>query len=85
MYQVVYRKSAQKAILKLPRDLAQRFQETFLKLAEDPQRQDLEVEKLKGRRDCRLRIGTWRALYRVKEDCQVILVLDIGPRGDIYK
>jgi mRNA interferase RelE/StbE len=38
-----------------------------------------------GREGYRLRIGDWRALYRIENDRLVILVVDIGPRGDIYK
>ena len=35
----------------------------------------------------RLRIGGWRVLYRYgnEGELEVLLVLDIGNRGDIYK
>jgi len=38
-----------------------------------------------GRDGYRLRIGRWRALYRVENDRLVILILHIGSRGDVYK
>lgn len=35
----------------------------------------------------RLRVGNWRVLYRYGEEnaLEILLVLDIGNRGDIYK
>jgi mRNA-degrading endonuclease RelE of RelBE toxin-antitoxin system len=31
----------------------------------------------------RLRVGSYRVLFNVKSD--IIEVMDIGPRGDVYK
>ena len=33
----------------------------------------------------RLRIGQYRALFQIIEDEIIILVIDIGSRGQIYK
>ena len=33
----------------------------------------------------RLRIGKYRAIFKINKDVITILVLDIGNRGDIYK
>lgn len=33
----------------------------------------------------RLRVGNYRAVYTVKEDGFIVIVLVTGPRGDIYK
>ena len=35
----------------------------------------------------RLRIGSWRVIYRHTAEAQIeiLLVIDIGNRGDIYK
>lgn len=35
--------------------------------------------------DYRIRIGSLRLLYRIQNDELIIIILDIGPRGDIYK
>jgi mRNA interferase RelE/StbE len=54
-------------------------------LAATPERRDLDVRPMIGRDGFRLRIGRYRALYRLEQDRMVILVLDVGPRGDVYK
>lgn len=35
----------------------------------------------------RLRVGAWRVIYRVDRDdmVEVLFIIDIGNRGDIYK
>lgn len=39
--------------------------------------------KLRGK--YRLRIGYYRAVYEVDKENNVVIILVIGPRGDIYK
>ena len=41
--------------------------------------------KLQGRDGYRIRIGKYRILYTFDGSILTIYVLDIGPRGDIYK
>lgn len=84
MYQVVYKRAAAKALLKMPGTLARRFEAAFKSLAE---RQAVrpDISKLQGRDGYRLRIGGWRALYRIEEKQLIIEVLRIETRGDIYK
>jgi mRNA interferase RelE/StbE len=85
MYQVIYRKSALKTLVRLPAGIRDEFRRAFELLAENPSRRDLDVKALNGREGCRLRVGQWRAIFRVEQDRLIILVLDIGPRGDVYK
>jgi mRNA interferase RelE/StbE len=85
MYSIEYRRPARKALLKIPKATAMRFLTAFEQLASNPRRHDLDVKPMTGREGYRLRIGDWRALYRIENDRLVILVVDIGPRGDIYK
>jgi len=35
----------------------------------------------------RLRVGGWRVVYRLEQDgrVEVLLIMEIGNRGDIYK
>lgn len=68
----------------MPWPTAQRFLEAFDALASGHSK-GLDIQKLAGRTGYRLRIGNWRALYRVKKEKLIIEVIKIGPRGDIYK
>jgi mRNA interferase RelE/StbE len=70
--------------MKLPSSIARQFLAAFEALAKDPGRRDLDPKPLAGRDGYRLRIGRWRALYRIEGDRMVILVLDVGARGDVY-
>jgi mRNA interferase RelE/StbE len=45
----------------------------------------MDIKKLTGRDGYRLRMGGWRALYRMENDQLIIEVVKIGPRGDIYR
>jgi mRNA interferase RelE/StbE len=85
MYRVSYKKKALKAMARMPGHLRTRFETAFGILAQDPTASELDVKRLQGRDGYRLRIGEWRALYDFDSGQLVILVIDIGPRGDIYK
>lgn len=85
MYNIVFRKPAQKALVKMPAPLAGRFLAAFERIADGLDTSFLDIKPLKGREGFRLRIGEWRAIYRIEAERLIIEVLDIGPRGDIYK
>jgi mRNA interferase RelE/StbE len=85
MWSIEYKRPARKALQKMPVEMARRFIAAFEALADNPERKDLDVKPLQGRPGYRLRIGTWRALYLLESGRLVILVVDIRPRGDIYK
>lgn len=45
-----------------------------------------DVKRLQGRHDeYRLRVGSYRVIFINEEEHLVIVVLKVGPRGDIYK
>ncbi|MGL5279409.1 MAG: type II toxin-antitoxin system RelE family toxin [Cetobacterium sp.] len=45
-----------------------------------------DVKNLKGIKDIkRLRIGSYRALFKIVNDELVILIINIGSRGEVYK
>jgi mRNA interferase RelE/StbE len=44
------------------------------------------VKKLKGYSDLlRLRVGDYRIIYKVNNGELIVLVIDVGNRGEIYK
>lgn len=84
MFKVVYKKKALKAMHKMPRKTAGQFFNAFDRLAEN-NAEGLDVKKLSSREGYRLRIGSYRAIYTIDGEQLIILVLDAGPRGGIYK
>jgi len=85
MYQVSYKKQAIKALAKMPADARLRIALAVERLADDPDSDALDVKPLQGRTGYRLRVGKYRVIYHRDDAVLVILVVDVGPRGDIYK
>jgi len=81
---VKYKKQAIKALLKMPRPLADRFRQAFQRIADDETR-GLDLKKLQATEGLRLRIGSYRAILEIMDGDVRVLVLDIGPRGGVYK
>ena len=84
MFRVVYTKKALKALEKMPKKITRQFFNAFDKLAESNE-EGLDIKKLSGREGCRLRIGGYRAIYTQNGEQLIILILDAGSRGGIYK
>lgn len=85
MHQLTYLKQAERALLTMPRSTALLIRDKLRHLAADPYAPNNEVKKLQGREGYRLRVGKWRVLYEIRDDQLIILVVDIGPRGGIYR
>ncbi len=85
MFEVVFKKRAAKALSRMSSADRHRIHRTLRLLASDPDSAALDTKRLQGRDGFRLRVGDWRILYELDRGRIVILVLQIGPRGDIYK
>ncbi|HET9680308.1 MAG TPA: type II toxin-antitoxin system RelE/ParE family toxin [Gammaproteobacteria bacterium] len=85
MYHIRLHKQAAKGLLKMPRKMAKKLQMELARIAQSPKNYTGDFKPLRGRPAWRLRIGGWRAICEIHDDELVILVLDIAPRGDIYK
>ncbi len=81
MYKIVIKKKAKKFIDKLPKNEKQRIVNAIKML---PNGED--IKKLKGHSDLlRLRVGDYRIIYTVENGELLIIVIDAGNRGEIYK
>jgi mRNA interferase RelE/StbE len=85
MYKVVYAKRAAKALQKTPKDVIRRIRRGLERIAADPFARHPNVTRLRSRPGYRLRVGDWRVIYEIEQDKLVILVLGIGPRGEMYR
>jgi mRNA interferase RelE/StbE len=67
----------------MPRNTADLIRRKVQEVAADPAK-TRNVKKLKGRDGYRLRVGDWRVVYDIEAGKLVLIVIEIGPRGDIY-
>jgi len=83
MKEVVYSKTAQKSLLRIPRNWAIRIRNKINAYAADPTSQANNVNVLQGYEGMlRLRVGDWRVTM---VDRTVIEIIDIKARGSAYK
>lgn len=87
MLKIVYSKSAIKFLAKLDQKSVARIRDAIEGLTHNPP--DGDIKPMQGYADGRkrLRVGTWRVIYRIDaaEQLEILFVIDIGNRGDIYK
>ena len=82
-----YSKNALRFLSKLDENSVKRIRNAINGLVCIPQKGDVKL--LKGYDDARkrLRVGAWRIIFKyVAEDkLEILYIIDIGNRGDIYK
>jgi mRNA interferase RelE/StbE len=77
-------KLALRVLRRSPANVAALIRAKLDELAIDPTAARRNVKPLRGRPGFRLRIGDWRVIYELDHEQPRLIVLDIGPRGDIY-
>lgn len=85
--QIAYSKVVLKFLAKLDKKSALRIRDAVKGLTHQPPERDIKLMQgfSDGRK--RLRIGSWRVIYRVDTDGVVTIlnIIEIGNRGDVYK
>jgi len=83
-YHIEVKRSAAKALKKIPKADQKRIADKIDSLAEDLPNPD--TTKMKGNNPFhRIRVGNYRIIYEIQEDVLLILVVKIGHRKDIYR
>ncbi|MFE7460726.1 type II toxin-antitoxin system RelE/ParE family toxin [Streptomyces sp. NPDC057554] len=78
--------AAQRQLRALDRPAAMRILAALTALGDDPYREDADVKKLTGPSGLyRLRVGSYRVAYQVKDGELVVLVVKVGNRRDVYR
>ena len=85
MYAVLTTKSFDKSLARIPVNWQKRIVAKIREVAVDPHVPNNNLTKLQGREGYRLRVGDWRVIYELQDDRLVMLVLELGARGGIYK
>ena len=84
--EIQYSKAAVKAIQSMDRTVKQRIKAGIEGLIVQPPTGD--IKRLQGYDNCfRLRVGQYRVIYKylLDKSIEVLYIIDIGSRGDIYK
>lgn len=83
-YSIEYKKKAKKFLDEHPQE-KEKFTKVFFDISKGEYK-SYDIKKMVGAEEIyRLRIGKYRALFTIVNDRLLILVLEIGSRGEIYK
>ena len=85
-YNIQFTKEASKVLRKLDKATARRIVQAIELLSTDPYNHP-QTKQMKGYEGdfYRLRIGNFRVIYEIIDNRLLIIVVRIGPRGDVYK
>lgn len=84
MYLITFSKQADKALRKMPSNIAQNIVKKIKKLSINPDIMK-NVKKLTDHPGFRLRSGDWRIIYVINKNEKLIQIVKIKTRGDAYK
>ena len=83
-YRIEVKKSAAKALKKIPKADRKRIVDKIDSLAKSPPNPD--TTKMKGNNPFhKERVGDYRIVYEIQDEVLLILIVKIGHRKDIYK
>lgn len=81
--QIKYTNDSIKSLKRLDKKTVTRIRTGIKGLAENPPSGD--IRKLIGKPGYRLRVGKYRVLFEIDNSANIILIVDVAPRGKIYK
>ncbi|HJS65984.1 MAG TPA: type II toxin-antitoxin system RelE/ParE family toxin [Nitrospiraceae bacterium] len=82
-YKLLLKKSAERELRKIPKTDLQRITERIKELAVIPRPSG--SEKLAGQDSYRIRQGDYRVVYTVDDDQELIEIIKIGHRREVYR
>lgn len=82
-----YSKDALKFLAKLDKKSVTRIREAINGLTLEPPVGDIKLMQGYTDNRKRLRVGSWRVIYKYgsESEVEILFIIDIGNRGDIYK
>jgi mRNA interferase RelE/StbE len=85
MYVVLIKKQAKKKLQSLNVSTRVKITEQIVMLGINPGDDALDIKKLQGSAEYRLRVGQWRVIFNRDDAIKIISIERVGARGDVYK
>lgn len=82
-YRIFFLRRAQKELADLPDPIYGRIKQTAAELASDPWPR--HSQKLRSREGLRIRVGSYRIIYKIDDTLRTVTILQIGHRSDVYR
>ena len=83
-YRIEYTPAASRQLAKFHKDIQTRFKPKIESLAETPRPPD--AKKLQGFDNTyRIRVGDYRILYEIHDNILLVLIVEVGHRGRVYR
>lgn len=85
MYNITFKKSAEKEFEKLPSSIIKRIGNSIDSLSKNPR--PVGSKKLEGQKESlwRIRIGDYRVIYLIEDVIKIVEIRRIGHRKNIYE
>ena len=83
IYSVLVERKALRQLQRIPSPHRERVRSAVLDLAGNPR--PSSAKKFTGRSAWRVRVGGYRVIYEIDDANTTVLVVVIGPRGDVYR
>jgi mRNA interferase RelE/StbE len=85
-YEIELSSDSEKYLYKLDKPTRTRIIDNLNILSQNPRDPELDIKKMQGRINLyRLRVGSYRVLYKIEDNKLLIYVVRVGSRGDVYK
>jgi len=84
MHEVLTERAAERDLRRLPSGDFERILAVIRALAADP-RPPGSRKMVGSKSDWRIRIGTWRVIYEVDDEAEVVRIMRVGHRREVYR
>jgi len=84
VYALQITKTANKQLDKLPYKVQEQIRTSLIELSGNPYAASLDIKKLKNQSYYRLRVGSYRVIYELRNEVLIILVMEVWHRQSAY-
>lgn len=86
MYSLIFTKHADRLLQKMDPGINKKIYRALQNIKSDPYHYSEPLARPKGAEPLyKCRIGDFRAIFAIRDEKMIVLVVDVGPRKTIYK